>query len=92
MAKYLNLFTDYGFKKFFCDEANQELLLDFLNALLVKYHRIKSVAITTEQPIVNINHKNSPLYNVDCISSKGEAFLVLLQKNQQKYFLKRDIY
>ncbi len=32
--KYLNPFTDYGFKKLFGEPVNKNLLLDFLNELL----------------------------------------------------------
>ncbi len=32
--KYINPFTDYGFKKLFGEEPNKDLLLDFLNELL----------------------------------------------------------
>ena len=32
--KYLNPFTDYGFKKLFGEEPNKNLILDFLNVLL----------------------------------------------------------
>ena len=32
--KYVNPFTDYGFKRLFGEEPSKELLLDFLNELL----------------------------------------------------------
>ncbi len=32
--RYINLFTDYGFKRVFGTDANKELLIDFLNELL----------------------------------------------------------
>lgn len=32
-SKYINPFTDFGFKKIFGEEASKPLLLDFLNAL-----------------------------------------------------------
>lgn len=32
--KYVNPFTDFGFKKTFGEEPNKDLLLDFLNELL----------------------------------------------------------
>ncbi|MCI5150782.1 MAG: hypothetical protein D3916_15605 [Candidatus Electrothrix sp. MAN1_4] len=32
--RYINLFTDYGFKKNFGEDPNKNLLLDFLNELL----------------------------------------------------------
>ncbi|MDX2306434.1 MAG: PD-(D/E)XK nuclease family transposase, partial [Microscillaceae bacterium] len=32
--KYINLFTDFGFKKLFGEEPNKDLLIAFLNELL----------------------------------------------------------
>ena len=34
VEKYINPFTDFGFKKLFGSEPNKGLLLDFLNELL----------------------------------------------------------
>jgi hypothetical protein len=34
MDRYINLFTDYGFKKVFGEEPNKDLLIAFLNELL----------------------------------------------------------
>ena len=34
MSKYINLFTDFGFKKVFGEEPNKDLLISFLNTLL----------------------------------------------------------
>ena len=31
MQKYINPYTDFGFKKLFGEEANKDLLIDFLN-------------------------------------------------------------
>ena len=32
--RYINPLTDFGFKKLFGEEANKELLTDFLNQIL----------------------------------------------------------
>ncbi|MBN2890882.1 MAG: PD-(D/E)XK nuclease family transposase, partial [Bacteroidales bacterium] len=32
--RFINPFTDFGFKKIFGEEANKDLLIDFLNELL----------------------------------------------------------
>jgi hypothetical protein len=32
--KYINPFTDFGFKRLFGEEPNKDLLLDFLNEIL----------------------------------------------------------
>jgi hypothetical protein len=34
--KYINPFTDYGFKRLFGEEPSKNLLLDFLNELLIR--------------------------------------------------------
>lgn len=38
--KYVDPFTDFGFKRLFGEEANKDLLIDFLNQLLNR--KIKS--------------------------------------------------
>jgi hypothetical protein len=42
-AKYVNPFTDFGFKNFLGDEASKPMLIDFLNALLPLKAAIKNL-------------------------------------------------
>ncbi len=42
MPRYVNPFTDFGFKKIFGEEANKPVLLDFLNALLPPHDQIRN--------------------------------------------------
>ena len=39
MGKFINPFTDYGFKKIFGQEVSKELLIEFLNDLLAGDNR-----------------------------------------------------
>ena len=39
-AKYIDPFTDFGFKKIFGEESSKPLLIDFLNNLLPESHKI----------------------------------------------------
>lgn len=41
--KYLDPFTDFGFKRIFGQEASKPLLRDFLNALLPPTSRIREL-------------------------------------------------
>ena len=41
--KYINPFTDFGFKKLFGSEPNKDLLIDFLNQVLPVKHKIKDL-------------------------------------------------
>ena len=40
MSRYINPYTDFGFKRLFGEEANKDILIDFLNALLPEYYQI----------------------------------------------------
>ena len=43
MGKFINPFTDVGFKKIFGQEVSKDLLIDFLNDLLVGERSIKDI-------------------------------------------------
>ncbi|HPO51107.1 MAG TPA: PD-(D/E)XK nuclease family transposase, partial [Spirochaetota bacterium] len=38
--RYINPYTDFGFKKLFGEEASKDLLIDFLNEVLKGEHTI----------------------------------------------------
>jgi len=92
MAKYIDIFTDYGFKKIFGEEANKNFLIDFLNALLPANTHIKDLTFkNTEQLPVTVNERKA-VYDIYCENDKGEKFIVELQKAKQDYFIERTIY
>lgn len=43
--RYLNPFTDFGFKRLFGEEPQRELLLNFLNELLHEKEKVKLKAL-----------------------------------------------
>ena len=43
MGRFINPFTDFGFKFLFGREVEKELLIDFLNDLLVGEHVITDI-------------------------------------------------
>ena len=45
MEKYINPFTDWSFKRLFGQEANKDLLIDFLNELLKGEQHIVDVLL-----------------------------------------------
>ncbi len=92
-TKYINPFTDFGFKKIFGEEANKDLLIDFLNELLV-YENEK---------IAHLNYKKNEylglsgidrnvIFDLFCENEKGEKFNVELQKAKQSFFKDRMVY
>ena len=51
MAKYIDIFTDYGFKKIFGEEANKHFLIDFLNSLLPPAAHIKDLRFKNNEKL-----------------------------------------
>ena len=48
-AKYINPYTDFGFKKIFGEEDSKDLLIDFLNQLLPAYHQIANLTFRNSE-------------------------------------------
>lgn len=91
MAKYIDIFTDYGFKKIFGEEANKNFLIDFLNALLPETH-IKDLTFKNTEQLPITPDERKAVYDIFCENEKGEKFIVELQKAKQNYFMERTIY
>lgn len=51
--KYINPFTDFGFKKLFGSEPNKELLIDFLNQVLPTKHRVQDLTYARTEQLGN---------------------------------------
>jgi len=91
-AKYINPFTDFGFKKIFGEEASKPLLLDFLNSLLPENSQIKDLAFQNSENLGQTETDRKSLFDIFCEAENGEKFIVELQKAKQNYFKERTIY
>ncbi len=91
-AKYVNPFTDFGFKKIFGEEASKHLLLDFLNTLLPKKARIKTLSFKNTEHLGQTEIDRKAIYDIYCESENGEKFIVELQKAKQNFFKDRTVY
>lgn len=91
-AKYVNPFTDFGFKKIFGEEASKPLLIDFLNALLPQTSKIVDLNFKNTEQLGQTDTDRKAIYDIYCENEKGEKFIVELQKAKQNYFKERTIY
>ncbi|WP_299287352.1 Rpn family recombination-promoting nuclease/putative transposase [uncultured Mucilaginibacter sp.] len=91
-AKYINPFTDFGFKKIFGEEASKPLLLDFLNALLPQTNKIADLTFKNTEQLGQTEVDRKAIYDIYCENENGEKFIVELQKAKQNYFKERTIY
>ena len=91
-AKYINPFTDYGFKKLFGEEASKKLLISFLNDLLPIKDKIINLAFKKNEQQGDILISRKAVYDIFCEDEKNNQFIVEMQNSKQLYFKDRAIY
>ena len=85
-------FTDFGFKKLFGEEANKDILIDFLNQLLLGKAFIQNLSYLKTENLGNSPLDRRAVFDLYCENEKGEKFIVELQKVKQEFFKDRSIY
>ena len=90
--RYVNPFTDFGFKKLFGEEAHKDLLIDFLNALLPPKHRIRNLEYTKNEAAGSTQLDRKAVFDIACTGENGERFIVELQKAKQNFFKDRSVF
>jgi predicted transposase/invertase (TIGR01784 family) len=91
--KYIDPFTDFGFKKLFGEECNKELLLDFLNELLYqKEGKISSLTYLKSEQLGRSEEDRKAIFDLYCENERGEKFIVEMQKTRQNHFKDRALY
>ena len=91
--KYVNPFTDFGFKRIFGEEYNKDILLDFLNQLLKPIEgKIKDLTYMPKEQLGITCQDRKAIFDLYCENERGEKFIVELQKTKQKFFKDRALY
>jgi len=91
--KYINPFTDFGFKKIFGEEPNKDLLLDFLNEILQEQEgKIVNLTYLKNEHLGKGALDRKAIFDLYCENEKGEKFIVEMQKSKQNFFKDRSVY
>lgn len=91
-ARYVNPFTDFGFKKLFGTEVNKDLLIDFLNSLIHDQGRITDLTYLKSERLGESESMRKAIFDVYCENERGEKFIVEMQKAPQAFFKDRSIF
>ncbi len=91
-ARYINPFTDFGFKKLFGEEINKDLLIDFLNGILPAQHKIKELTYKKNENLGSGLVDRRAVFDIYCQSANGDRFIVELQKAKQNFFKDRSVF
>jgi predicted transposase/invertase (TIGR01784 family) len=92
MSRYINPYTDFGFKRLFGEEANKDLLIDFLNTFLPERHRVKTLEFRNTEQLGVIALDRRAIFDIYCEAENGERFIVEMQKARQNWFKDRALF
>ena len=94
MERYINPYTDFGFKKLFGTAMNKDLLISFLNALLFKDKPKKTITDIHYLPTEHfgIYGNRRAIFDVFCETDDGSQFIVEMQNVSQKYYKDRSVF
>ena len=73
MARYINPFTDWSFKRIFGQEYSKDLLIEFLNQLLLGEQHIKDVKFKDKEMLPK--DQRGIIYDVFCETDTAERFI-----------------
>lgn len=90
--KYVNPYTDFGFKKLFGTEINKDLLISFINSLLHGREVVKDLTYLNTEHLGTSETDRKAVFDVYCENEKGEKILVEMQRGIQQYFKDRSLY
>lgn len=90
--RYINPLTDFGFKKLFGEAANKELLIHFLNQLLPEKHQVEDLEYLPSERLPSSFLDRKVIFDIYCTSSRGEQFIIELQRSKQNHFIDRSIF
>ena len=90
--KYIDPFTDFGFKRIFGTEENKHFLISFLNDLLDINDKIVDIEYRNLEKLGLSILDRRAIFDVYCTDEKNHKFIVELQRSPQKYFKDRSVY
>ncbi len=91
--RYINPYTDFGFKKLFGTELNKDLLISFLNALFAGSKKeIQDVQYLNSEHLGDGYGDRRAVFDVYCKTEDGGRFIVEMQRADQEFFKDRSLY
>ena len=91
--KFMNPYTDFGFKKLFGTEPNKDILISFLNALFQgRRNTIVDLQYLNTEALGPYYGDRNSVFDIYCSTDDGGHFIVEMQRSDQPYFKDRTVY
>lgn len=90
--RYINPYTDFGFKVLFGTEMNKDLLISFVNSLLKGRESIRDLTYLNTEHLGASEADRRAVFDVYCETESGERILIEMQRGEQQFFKDRSLY
>ncbi|HMY66645.1 MAG TPA: Rpn family recombination-promoting nuclease/putative transposase [Leptospiraceae bacterium] len=90
--RYMNPYTDFGFKRLFGVEANKDLLIDFLNQVLPPEHNIENLQFRNPENHSDLPFLRKAIFDIQCRGRNGENIIIEMQKEKIQFFKDRSLF
>ena len=91
-GKFINPFTDVGFKRIFGSEDSKSVLISLLNTVIGDENRIVSIEYTDKEQAPKSPEGKTVIYDINCKTADGRRIIVEMQSERQHNFKKRTLY
>jgi predicted transposase/invertase (TIGR01784 family) len=91
-SRYLNLLTDFGFKRVLAQRESKNLLINLLNAILKDREQIVSILYLLTEQLGKRRKDRRAIYDIYCENERGERLIIEMQVGKQLYFMDRCLF
>ena len=91
-GRFIDPFTDFGFKRIFGSEPNKDLLIDFLNQLFEGEKCIVDLVYDKTERSGPMLADRKVIFDLLCTGADGEQFIIEMQRIRQEFFKDRCLY
>ena len=92
MGRFINPFTDFGFKYLFGREVSKDILIEFLNDLLQGERVITELRFLNNEQEPEQKELRKVIYDIYCETDTGEYIIVEMQNRRQEHFKERGLF
>jgi predicted transposase/invertase (TIGR01784 family) len=83
MSRFIDVYTDFGFKKLFGEEYSAPYLISFLNGVIERPAPIEKVDLNSTLEVRHIEALPSCVFEVHCTDTDGKEFIVLMHNGKE---------
>lgn len=89
---FIDLTSDFGFKKLFGEEPNKDLLISFLNGVFAGRKQIVDLEYARNESLGDGPDQGGAIFDLVCTGADGEKFIIEVQRTRQENFKKRALF